>query len=276
VLLLTNLLEGPVKRGFVCGLRQCPRVVAAVVLGLAIAAVSDGRVVIPAATETLAAAGAEGRWSGSTDRAGFVGVTRASILSSCRGCSGVSPTNLSPSMRSMPSVAVPIEQRLGSVSTDVLRGVRRGIRRLLRFVRWSARWWASWTLRAALFTVLVLLTPLFDRALLKTWREQGMDAVRTAAAQALAVHMRLLFDSGAPVVGKVSLVAAIIYGVASRDVMPDHSSIVGFLDDAAVVVLASRCFTMLCPDHLVEAHAFHVARHGAWLRRKSPPAHQPS
>jgi uncharacterized membrane protein YkvA (DUF1232 family) len=179
-------------------------------------------------------------------------------------------------MGSVPSGAVPIEQRLGSVSTDVLRGVRRWIRRLFRFVRWSARWWASWSLRAALFAVLVLLTPLFDRALLRTWREQGMDAVRTAAAQALAVHMRLLFDRGAPVVGKVSLVAAIIYGVASRDVLPDHSSIVGFLDDAAVVLLASRCFMMLCPDHLVEAHAFHVARHGAWLRRKSPHAHQPS
>ncbi|MGH3053616.1 MAG: hypothetical protein ACRDL7_01400, partial [Gaiellaceae bacterium] len=97
----------------------------------------------------------------------------------------------------------------------------------------------------------MLLAPLVDLALIRTWREAGWRGTLAAIPLGLAVYVRLLLDRNAPVVGKIALAVAVVYGVISEDLVPDTSFPFGAFDDMLVVVLASRGFMLLCPDRLV-------------------------
>jgi uncharacterized membrane protein YkvA (DUF1232 family) len=174
-------------------------------------------------------------------------------------------------------VAEPFEDELSAAVTRLFKNARYGIRRGIRFLRWSANRWAQWTVRALGFFVLAVLAPLLNRDLLATWREQGRDGLRNAILLGVAVYIRLLLDRQAPVLGKLAIVLALAYGVASRDLVPDASFPLGVLDDVLAVVLASRGFMLLCPESLVEAHAMLAARarerRRVWQRsRARPPA----
>lgn len=128
--------------------------------------------------------------------------------------------------------------------------------------------------RAFGFLILSLLAPLLDMALVTAWKDTGWRGVRSSILLGLAVYVRLLVDRDAPLVGKAAILLALAYGVISRDLVPDASFPVGVLDDALAMVLASRGFMLLCPQHLVQAHAIRAAR--ARERRTSwrllPPA----
>jgi uncharacterized membrane protein YkvA (DUF1232 family) len=130
-------------------------------------------------------------------------------------------------------------------------------------------------LRAVAFFLLAVLAPLVNRDLLVTWREKGWEGMRNSVLLGVTVHMRLLLDSHAPLLGKLAIAFALAYCVASRDLIPDASFPLGALDDAFAVVLASRIFMLLCPESLVEAHAILAARTGerlrAWQRSRVPP-----
>jgi uncharacterized membrane protein YkvA (DUF1232 family) len=147
------------------------------------------------------------------------------------------------------------DERLNIDASQAFQALRRGVRHVVWFFRWSTARWAEWLLRAAAFLILAVAMPLLDRELVSTWRQTGWRGVRRVLVLGAAVHMRLLMDRRAPVLGKLAVLVALGYGVVSRDVVPDNFFPVGFLDDMVVVSLASRGFMLLCPQSLVESHA---------------------
>jgi uncharacterized membrane protein YkvA (DUF1232 family) len=146
----------------------------------------------------------------------------------------------------------------------ILKSANRGIYQILRYLRWSARRWMRWTRKASGFLLFALLTPLLDWDLLRSWRRDGFRAFRVSMALAVAVYVRLLLDRKTPILGKGLLVLAVVYGVAPRDLVPDYLFPTGLIDDLIVVAVASRCFTELCPDRLIESHALQATR--GWSR----------
>jgi uncharacterized membrane protein YkvA (DUF1232 family) len=160
--------------------------------------------------------------------------------------------------------AQPLEEALSVGATQMLRTVRRWIRGFGRTVSWSLQQWADWTVGSLGIIVLALFAPLVDRQLFGAWRRNGFGAFRVSAILALAVYVRLLFDRRAPAIGKLLLLFAVLFGVAPNDLLPDRLSVIGFVDDVVAVSLASRIFTRLCPDRLVEEHAVKAA--SAWER----------
>lgn len=168
----------------------------------------------------------------------------------------------------------PFEQELSAGTTTLLKTMRYRIRRIARFVGWSLNRWARWLTRALVFSALVLLAPLLDMALVRAWKERGWRGVGRSLLRGLVVYAGLLLDRHAPVIGKVAILLAVAYGVASRDLLPDASFPVGALDDVLAVVLASRGFLLLCPERLVETHAVRAAGtqgRGSWRRGRVRP-----
>ena len=161
------------------------------------------------------------------------------------------------------SAAQPVEELMKAGTTRLLRTVRRWIRGFGRTIVWALQQWADWTVSALVVVLLGLLAPLLDRQLFAAWRRDGFGAFRMCAL-ALAVYIRLLFDRRAPMIGKLLLLFAVLFGVAPNDLLQDRLTLLGFVDDILAIGLASRIFTRLCPDRLVEEHAIKAAR--AWER----------
>jgi len=153
----------------------------------------------------------------------------------------------------------PVEESLSVGTLGFLRSVRRGLRRIGKTVAAAGGQWADWGLRGLAFLVLIVLAPLLDVALVRTWRRDGLGAARRAAMLAVAVNLRLLVDRKVPAVARLPLVFAVVYGVAVRDMMPDGAVAFGRIDDVIVTLVAARLFTALCPDGRVAAHARRVA-----------------
>jgi len=158
----------------------------------------------------------------------------------------------------------PIEEQLSVGSARFLRTVRRWLRRFFRTVSWSVQQWTNWTLSAVGMVLIALLAPLLDRQLVETWKRHGFGVFRVSVLLALAVYVRLLLDRRSPLIGKALLTFAVLCGVAPNDLLPDRLSGLGLIDDLVLVGLASRIFTRLCPDGLVEQHAVEAAK--AWER----------
>ncbi|MFQ5668404.1 MAG: YkvA family protein [Candidatus Binatia bacterium] len=185
-------------------------------------------------------------------------------MGSClRGSMGVAPALAT-------GWAAPVfERRLSLGTTNLFKTVRRRVRRLVKTIRWSATKWVDWVTAALGFSLVGLLAPLLDRALLTTWRERGFQAFWASMTLAAAVYVRLLADRRAPMVGKALLAFAVVYGVARHDLLPDYVVPEGFVDDLVLIILASRCFLRLCPDWLVEEHALEAARkRDEWLAHR--------
>ncbi len=154
----------------------------------------------------------------------------------------------------------PLEEQLSAGTTNLFKGVQYGLRRGTRFVRWLVSRWATWAMRAAGFLLIVLLAPLLGRGFVSSWEENGWRGVRTWILLGLAVHVRLLLDRQAPLVGKMAVALAVVYGVAARDLVPDSLLPVGLVDDLLIIVLASRGFILMCPNWMVTEHALRAAR----------------
>lgn len=192
----------------------------------------------------------------------------------CVDCGAVTARHPFPSLLGQAVNMEPFEQQLSAGTTTLLRTMRYRIRLIARFVGWSLNRWARWFTRALVFSVLALLAPLFDMALVTAWKEAGWRGVGRWLLRGLVVYVGLLLDRHAPLIGKVVILLAVAYGVASRDLLPDASFPVGVLDDVLAVVLASRGFLLLCPEHLVEAHAIRAAGtdgRRAWRRARLLP-----
>ena len=154
----------------------------------------------------------------------------------------------------------PLEEQLSAGTTNLFKGVQYGLRRGTRFLRWLVSRWATWAMRASGFLLIVLLAPLLGRGLVASWEENGWRGMQTWILLGLAVHVRLLLDRQAPLVGKMAVALAIVYGVAACDLVPDGVFPVGLVDDLLVIVLASRGFILMCPNWMVTEHALRAAR----------------
>jgi hypothetical protein len=80
----------------------------------------------------------------------------------------------------------------------------------------------------------------------------------------LYVYARLLFSRQVRVAGKLFLVLALVYGVKRRDLIVDRSVIPGMVDDAILIVTATRAFLSTCPERLVSGFAEQAF---SWRRR---------
>jgi len=68
---------------------------------------------------------------------------------------------------------------------------------------------------------------------------------------------------------RLPLAFAVVYGVASVDLVPDGVLVLGRLEDVLVTLVAARIFTALCPDARVAAH---VQRVTGRVSRARPPS----
>lgn len=166
----------------------------------------------------------------------------------------------------VPGEPPPVEENLSVGTLRLLRSLRRGLRRLGKTVGAAANRWADWALRGLAFVALILVAPLADLALLRTWYRNGFQAARHAALLGIAVNVRLLIDRRVPALARLPLVFAVIYGVAVLDLMPDGRAAWGRIDDIVVTLLAARLFTALCPESRIAAHARRVSRQMNALR----------
>ena len=153
----------------------------------------------------------------------------------------------------------PVEESLSIGALRLLRSLRRGLRQVGKTLRAAGNQWAEWTVRGLVFVLVIFLAPLVDLALVRTWRRAGFRAARHAAMLGVAVNIRLLVDRRVPVLARLPLVFAVVYGVAVGDLMPDGRVTFGRVDDIVVALVAARLFAALCPDARVAAHARRVA-----------------
>jgi uncharacterized membrane protein YkvA (DUF1232 family) len=136
-------------------------------------------------------------------------------------------------------------------------------RQVVATIRRAARVWLAWLVQtAALFTVAIGASML-DVRLLAQWREHGWRVIREYVPLAAGVFLLTVLDRRADRLGHALLLAAVAYGVASQDILPDHR-VNGWLDDIALIAVAARFFMWRCPGQLVEEHALQTQR---WYQR---------
>jgi uncharacterized membrane protein YkvA (DUF1232 family) len=80
----------------------------------------------------------------------------------------------------------------------------------------------------------------------------------------LYVYARLLFSRKVRIAGKLFLMLALFYGVKRRDLIVDRTVIPGMVDDAILIVVATRVFLSTCPEQLVSGFAEQAF---SWRRR---------
>ena len=71
---------------------------------------------------------------------------------------------------------------------------------------------------------------------------------------------RLLREPAVPTVTKAVPALALLYVLSPLDLLPDMLPGIGELDDIAVILVALRLFTWLCPGPLVRHHDAALAR----------------
>jgi uncharacterized membrane protein YkvA (DUF1232 family) len=82
------------------------------------------------------------------------------------------------------------------------------------------------------------------------WRKVRRVASRLPFAEDLVAAYYCAFDRATPLQVKAALVAALAYFVLPFDAMPDILPLVGFTDDAAVLVTALRMVSIhMRPEH---------------------------
>lgn len=90
----------------------------------------------------------------------------------------------------------------------------------------------------------------------KFWRKLGTTAARIPFAEDLLAAYYCAFDRATPLQVKGTLVGAIAYFVLPFDMAPDFLPVLGFTDDAAVLMTALKVVAShLRPEHRDAARA---------------------
>jgi len=90
----------------------------------------------------------------------------------------------------------------------------------------------------------------------KFWRKFGMVVAHIPFAEDLLAAYYCAFDRATPLQVKGTLVAAIAYFVMPFDMAPDFLPVLGFADDAAVLMAALKVVTShMKPEHRDAARA---------------------
>jgi len=88
------------------------------------------------------------------------------------------------------------------------------------------------------------------------WRKFGTVAARIPFAEDLLAAYYCAFDRSTPLQVKGTLVGAIAYFVMPFDIAPDFLPVLGFTDDAAVLMTALKVVTShMKPEHRDAARA---------------------
>jgi uncharacterized membrane protein YkvA (DUF1232 family) len=86
------------------------------------------------------------------------------------------------------------------------------------------------------------------------WRKARRVAARLPFAEDLLAAYYCAFDRATPVQVKAALVAALAYFVLPLDAVPDMLPVIGFTDDATVLLTALRMFAgHVRPEHRAAA-----------------------
>lgn len=90
----------------------------------------------------------------------------------------------------------------------------------------------------------------------KFWRKFGAVAARIPFAEDLLAAYYCAFDRATPLQVKGTLLGAIAYFVLPFDAIPDFLPVLGFTDDAAVLMTALKVVAShITPDHRAAARA---------------------
>jgi uncharacterized membrane protein YkvA (DUF1232 family) len=115
-------------------------------------------------------------------------------------------------------------------------------------------WW-GWLLVGLGFAALVIVAIVF---ILRRWiqrlrRDPLLRRIEALPLRAkLALTFRLLRDRRVPRLAKVLLPALILYLAMPLDIIPDFIPVVGYVDDAAVVLLVAVVFFRKLPRQVLE------------------------
>jgi uncharacterized membrane protein YkvA (DUF1232 family) len=134
-------------------------------------------------------------------------------------------------------------------------GLRQTFRRALSTVKVAIKAWTRYARRAARWIALALLVGILDRNLIAAWRVSGLRVLTTYIPLMLYVNLRLFFDRRVFWLGKVLLVSAIAYGIWRHDFIPDRAPLPGYIEDMALVILATRLLMAWSGDDVVFEHA---------------------
>lgn len=149
----------------------------------------------------------------------------------------------------------PLEQWVSGFVKSIVREFRSSFR-MLRWMFWRAiDWWGIGFRRAGLLVAVAVVAALADRGLVDAWRAEGLRALLTYSTLMLYVYARLLFSRGVSLAPKLLLLAAMIYGVVRRDLVPDRSLLPGRIEDIVFIIIATRAFVYACPEELVNEYA---------------------
>ncbi len=153
---------------------------------------------------------------------------------------------------------------LGDFGKDVQRSYRRFGRTLYgALIRWQ-----SWAIDLIWVGLVVICLPAVDRRLLEHWRGRDLRSALRSLGLGMVVNLKLLVDRRAPILGKMLVFLAGVYGVAERDIVDDRLWPLGLVDDFIVVAVASRSFVQMCSESLIAEHAHAAARRWALSRSR--------
>ncbi len=89
---------------------------------------------------------------------------------------------------------------------------------------------------------------------------RGIASILRRLPQYLRLSWRLLWDPAAPLLSKLLLICAILYGFLPFDLIPEgilpH---IGFSDDLLLIVLAVRHLIKSTPEDVVKMHGSRIA-----------------
>ena len=148
-----------------------------------------------------------------------------------------------------------LEHQIAGITQDVVRQVRWFFRAMVSAVLDAADFWRHWLRRAAFSFAVIIIAALADAGLVTAWRTEGLRALITYSTLMLYVYGRLLFSSGVTIAPKLLLAGAVAYGIFRRDLVPDRTLIPGRVDDAVLLVVATRAFVYACPEELIKEYA---------------------
>jgi uncharacterized membrane protein YkvA (DUF1232 family) len=117
--------------------------------------------------------------------------------------------------------------------------------------------WLGLAVSALAFLPVVAVASVLDVRMLKMWRRNPEEMWRYLG-RGLRMVFDLALDRHTPNKARLLLLVALVYWVLPFDLIGDNYAVAGFVDDVIVAVLAAKGFVYLCPDSLVERHAFEV------------------
>lgn len=158
-----------------------------------------------------------------------------------------------PSLFGSVSAAASSTSGLDARLHKVMTRAERSANRLVALAGQVGLLWLWMLSSAALCLLIAAFASVADRRMFDL-RGGGPGALWRYLAYGMRMFFRILRDRRTPYLPRLVLLAALLYWLLPSDLIADDS-VLGFLDDLVIVVVAAKAFIYLCPDSLVELHA---------------------